>query len=65
VVSQRKGTVTIKQRRWLIRLESRLVGRLIVAPIVGGELGLGAVRLKTGGLDGPVYYQVEGGDETS
>ena len=29
VVSRTKGTLTVKQRRWLVRLESRLVGRLV------------------------------------
>ena len=58
VVSRTKGTLTVKQRRWIVRLESRLVGRLVaeVMPEGSDDLALGAVRVKQGDLDGPVYF---------
>mmetsp|Transcript_4981 Transcript_4981/g.12895 ORF Transcript_4981/g.12895 Transcript_4981/m.12895 type:complete len:251 (+) Transcript_4981:176-928(+) len=61
VVSRNKGIITIRARRWLVREESRMVGRLAVTTLRGDEeeLGLGAIRLKAGGLDGPVYYRPE------
>ena len=51
----------MRQRRWLVRLESRLVGRLRAQQLSQGDdpdgfLGLGAAKLKAGSLDGPLYY---------
>ena len=37
VVSRTKGTLTVKQRRWLVRLESRLVGRLVAEVMPEGS----------------------------
>eukprot|EP00951_Prasinocladus_malaysianus_P000552 scaffold4089_cov26-Prasinocladus_malaysianus.AAC.1 len=57
VVSKNKGTVTVRQRRWLVREESRLVGRLRAETIPEGQaIELGPMKIKQGGLDGPMYF---------
>ncbi len=58
-LSKDKGSLTIKQRRWLVRLESRLVGRLRAARLEEGEEVsevLRPARMKAGNLEGPIYY---------
>eukprot|EP00241_Pyramimonas_parkeae_P019858 CAMPEP_0114292512 /NCGR_PEP_ID=MMETSP0059-20121206/9103_1 /TAXON_ID=36894 /ORGANISM="Pyramimonas parkeae, Strain CCMP726" /LENGTH=157 /DNA_ID=CAMNT_0001414169 /DNA_START=395 /DNA_END=868 /DNA_ORIENTATION=- len=62
VLSRDKGIITINQRRFFVRQEYRIVGRFKPEK-VPSELDICAAleqlpssRVKSGGLDGPVYF---------
>eukprot|EP00899_Mesostigma_viride_P014994 jgi/Mesvir1/23496/Mv22338-RA.1 len=64
-LSRDKGILSIKQRRFVVRLESRMVGRFRAQPLEEGDgMGQGGgvqgsdlpvSRVRQGGLDGPIY----------
>ena len=66
VLSSRSGNLTIKQRRFVVREESRLVGTF-KAEMLDPEdelLSLGGARVRKGGFDGQIFEADQGSGRT-
>ena len=55
-LSKQRGTVCVRQRRMLVRLEQRLVGRFTAAEVEADEaLLLPPLTMRQGSADGPIF----------